>query len=178
MYILAILFLILFLPIKTGAEYSFADNSRLRLFFYLFYFIKIPVFNKQLSFISSEKHKAGRNMKKGGKNKAPLFLLKAINIKSFFLKIDLGTGDAARTALLSGSLKIAAEVFLLSVSSRFSSFASPPYCLVNPSFSQKVFTLSLSCITSFCLGKIIFVCIKEGLKRKIKDIKTVKESRA
>ena len=178
MYILVILFLILFLPIKIGAEYSFADNSRLRLFFYLFFFIKIPVFNKQLSIASSKKHKDKPNMKKNRKNKAPLFLLKAINIKSFFLKIDLGTGDAAQTAILSGSLKIAVEVFLITLSSRFASFAPPPYCLVNPSFSQKVFTLSLSCITSFCLGNIIFVCIKEFLKRKIKDIKTVKESRA
>lgn len=110
--------------------------------------------------------------KKSKRQKKSLhWLFKALKVKRFCLKAFVGTGDAAQTALLAGTLQIAAASSIPFLSRLFMSFDDKPELLVNADFNEKHFDLEISCITQVTLGNIILVCLRQIRNERAKSLK-------
>jgi len=105
--------------------------------------------------------------KKSKKQKKNLrWLFKALRVKEFRIKALIGTGDAAETALLTGSMQIVAALIVPAIRDIFKSFDNEPHFNIAAEFNEKRFLISLYCITQVSLGNIIISYFKHRKYKK------------
>ncbi len=104
------------------------------------------------------------------KHKAPIFNIvkRHAKIKKLTVFLELGTGDAASTALISGQILGLVSPYVLSLSKGKSNIE------INPIFEKSAFYLRGECIFSLNLLRIIVIFTKikfSGGKKKWKSIR-------
>lgn len=96
-----------------------------------------------------------RHLVKQGKAVDTKFLLKAISAKSGKIEVNLGTGDAASTALLCEEVRILLETALKVVGIKEIRIMS------RPNFKKEEFYIDVTCILSTFPAQIIYRYLKQ-----------------
>jgi len=93
------------------------------------------------------------------------YLLSKTRISNLSLNLELGTGDAAQTAIISGAIAFTFSSIQSYIINRYS--LSTQALRVFPYFNRRVFNMDLDCIIHLRIGHIIIAGIKI-IGRKIK----------
>jgi len=86
------------------------------------------------------------------------YILSKIKVSNISLNLEIGTGDAAETAIISGAVIFIFSAIQSYVINRYSSKPQPIRIL--PYFETKVFNMDLNCIIHLRIGHIIIAGIR------------------
>jgi len=118
----------------------------------------INIFNREFSAESALNFKKNKTAAHGSFNL--MKILKYISIRRLKIELAIGTGSAASTCLISGSIFAALNMFFVGQGRRFGSIPPPPYLFIKPVFDKAVFQIQAECIAGITLGNIIIIILK------------------
>jgi len=156
-----IIIVLYFMPVDINIDVNREDNKNLKMTLGIKTLYGLLRFNPETPFLklAFENVKEGENLyKKYGNNKFKIisvlrYIMKKIKISNFYLKLSMGTGDAAATGVLYGAAWIIIGSIMAFAKSRLN--MGEPRIIVAPVFGSVRLNVDFNCIISIKSGHII-----------------------